>query len=67
MVFITPKIIRNPADVGGIVEEKINERIDFIQKNMNGRDPHGAYIDALPRRKAAKPTGNGEEPAVETF
>ncbi len=67
VVFITPKIVRNPADVGGLVEEKINERIDFIQKNMNGRDPHGTFIDALPRRKAAKPDTNGEEPAVETF
>lgn len=67
VVFITPKIVRNPADGGSIVDEKINERIDFIQKNMNGRDPHGSFVDALPRRKAAKPAEDAESPASETF
>lgn len=68
VVFITPKIVRNPADGAKIVDEKINERIDFIQKNMGGRDPHGKFIDALPRRSSsAKPAAGAEEPAVETF
>lgn len=69
VVFITPRIVRNPADGGAIVEEKINERIEFIQKYMNGKDPHGQYIDALPRHKAAKAkdTNGKEEPAVESF
>jgi general secretion pathway protein D len=67
VVFITPKIVRNPADGGAIVEEKISERIDFIQKYMNGRDPHGSYVDALPRKKAATPSKGQDEPAVETF
>lgn len=72
VVFITPTIIRNPADNASVVDEKINERIDFIQKNMRGRDPHGGYIDNLPRRaknKSAPETKKegAEEPAVETF
>lgn len=72
VVFITPTIIRNPADNASIVDEKINERIDFIQKNMRGKDPHGVYIDGLSRRAKAKPAtedkkDNAEEPAVETF
>jgi len=68
VVFITPKIVRNPADGATIVDAKINERIDFIQKNMSGRDPHGAAIDALPRLKSAKPSApEPESPAVETF
>lgn len=70
VVFITPQVVRNPADNGAIVDEKIAERIDFIQRNMNGRDPHGRYIDDLPRAKRAekkKNKSNQEEPAVETF
>lgn len=69
VVFITPKIVRNPAQNSSIVDEKINERIDFIQQNMSGRDPHGKFIDALPRRKAAAPSipTDAEEPAIETF
>lgn len=69
VVFLTPKIVRNPAQNGSIVDEKINERIDFIQQNMSGRDPHGKYIDALPRRKASAPQSSpdAEEPAIETF
>lgn len=68
VVFITPQIVRNPADGASIVDAKINERIDFIQKNMSGRDPHGAAIDALPRLKSAKPAvPEAESPAIETF
>jgi general secretion pathway protein D len=70
VVFITPKIVRNPAQNTAIVDEKINERIDFIQQNMSGRDPHGKYIDNLPRRKSsAAPMSpmDAEEPAIETF
>lgn len=69
VVFITPKIVRNPAQNSAIVDEKINERIEFIQQNMNGRDPHGKAIDSIPRKKASAagaPSG-AEEPAVETF
>lgn len=80
MVFITPKIVRNPADGAEILDTKINERIDFIQQSMNGRDPHGRYIDELPRRGRAAgkakgsapsapstPEGDLEEPAIESF
>jgi general secretion pathway protein D len=76
MVFLTPKIVRSSEDSASIVNTKINERIDFIQKNMDGRDVHGSYIDGIPRRAAIsqKPTSPGdespieqEEPAVETF
>jgi general secretion pathway protein D len=49
MVFITPKIVRNPKDNNAILNRKIDERIEFIQRNMDGRDPHGSYIDELPR------------------
>lgn len=51
IVFITPKIVRNPEDGDEIFERKISQRIEFIQRSMNGRDPHGRYVDELPRRK----------------
>ena len=68
VVFITPKILRNATDNAEIVDRKINERIDFVQKFMNGRDPHGSEVDALPRRvRDSAPSDEMEEPAIETF
>lgn len=69
VVFITPRIVRNPAQNSALVDEKISERIEFIQQNMSGRDPHGKTIDSLPRKKAtaADVPDDVEEPAIETF
>jgi general secretion pathway protein D len=50
LIFITPKIIRNSQDNSDLVNAKLNERVDFIQQNMKGRDPHGSEIDKMPRR-----------------
>jgi general secretion pathway protein D len=50
LVFITPKIIRNSQDNSDLMDQKLNERITFIQRYMKGRDPHGEAIDNLPRR-----------------
>lgn len=55
LVFLTPKIVRSPEDNATLVNQKINERIDFIQRSFDGRDPHGQYIDELPRRAMSKP------------
>ena len=33
-----------------MLDKKLSDRIDFIQRNMSGRDPHGSAVDALPRR-----------------
>lgn len=51
IVFITPKIIRSPQDSADILDNKLNERIDFIQQSLKGRDPHGYEIDKLPRKQ----------------
>ncbi len=70
VVFITPSIVRNPAESASIVDQKINERIDFIQQNMRGIDPHGRIIDSIPRRakiEEAPVKNENEEPSVETF
>lgn len=56
MIFITPKILRNSQDNADLLNVKLNERIDFIQKNMKGRDPHGSEIDKLPRRSLLEET-----------
>ena len=50
VVFITPKILRNQRDSSELLDKKLSDRIDFIQRNMSGRDPHGSAVDALPRR-----------------
>lgn len=54
VVFITPKIIRGIEDSQQLLGEKANERIDWIKRNFDGRDPNGAKMDGLPR--AAKGT-----------
>jgi general secretion pathway protein D len=54
IVFITPKIIRNSQDSSDIVDQKLNERIDFIQQGMKGRDPYGYELDRLPRKKVSE-------------
>jgi len=68
VIFITPKVIRNVEDNAGIVNQNINERIDFIQRSMSGRDPYGETIDNLPRKRSQDaPAEQVEEPATETF
>ena len=83
LVLITPKIVRSTADHANIAVQKLNERIDFIKKNMGGRDPHGAYYDdiyqhvqSVNARSTKKKSSSApvedqapeqEEPAVESF
>lgn len=69
VVFLTPRIVRSQEESSAILSEKLNERIDFIQKNMKGRDVHGEVIDNLPRKALSSPTPDqfNEEPAIETF
>ena len=69
VVFITPEIIRNQSDSAEVLNKKLNERIDYIQKFMQGRDPHGEFLDNLPRKASTGDTAPifDEEPAIETF
>ncbi len=66
MVFLTPKIVRNQDDNAQVLNQKLNERIEFIQRNMNGRDPFGETVDNLPRRATKTDTTNGSSGAPET-
>ena len=50
LVFITPTIIRGKKQkekTKEILGKKLEERIQFIEKHMKGRDPHGEDLDQL--------------------
>ncbi len=46
MVFLTPKIIRNPGDQKSVLSKTLDERTEFI-KNTGGRDPYGKKMDQV--------------------
>jgi general secretion pathway protein D len=48
-IFITPKIIRSTEDSQKLLSKKTNDRIDWLKRNYDGRDPYGKVIDTLPR------------------
>jgi general secretion pathway protein D len=56
LVFLTPRIVRNPADQNRLVLEKANQRLDFLKKN-GGKDPYGATLDKILKREARAPQG----------
>ncbi len=66
VVFITPRIIRGGQDSQDLLSEKSNERIDWVKRNFDGRDPSGAKMDSLPRtakrniERRIKKTNNDE-------
>ena len=47
VMFLTPKIIRTNFDNQKLVDSKLNDRIDFIKRNMGGKDPMGARAAKL--------------------
>lgn len=72
LLFITPEIIRSQENNGDLLTRKINERIDFVQRWMKGRDPHGALMDSFNPQTSSNSAPiiddtEKEEPAVETF
>ena len=46
MVFLTPKIIRNPGDQKSVLSKALDERTEFI-KNSGGSDPYGRKMDQV--------------------
>jgi general secretion pathway protein D len=56
VVFITPKILRNSKDNHDLLNKKAQNRIEWIKKNFNGRDPYGKTIEELPRAEADEAT-----------
>lgn len=49
VMFLTPKIIRNLEDSHQNLSKITNDRVDWIKKNFDGRDPYGKKVDGLPR------------------
>ena len=47
LVFITPKVIRSSQDSSDLLNEKLNERLEFIQKQYHGQDVHEKLIKSL--------------------
>lgn len=47
LMFITPRIVRNNEQNETLLKEKLRERVDFIQKNVGGKDTQGEFIDSL--------------------
>lgn len=62
VVFLTPKILRSPADQQSLLNFKAQERLNFI-KQQGGRDPYGSTMDKILKQEAAAPIdGEGANP-----
>ena len=61
MLFITPKIIRNPAHQKALLDEQLDKRLKFIKKNMKGVDPHGEKADELSKINKKSEDSFGDE------
>jgi general secretion pathway protein D len=61
LVFLTPKIIRNPGDQKAIINRKLDDRLKYI-KSQGGKDPFGETVDRVGGKKTSKMTddNNGE-------
>lgn len=49
LVFLTPKIIRNPGDSNSVISKKLDQRLDFI-KDQGGRDPFGKHLEEVSQK-----------------
>lgn len=58
LVFLTPKIVRNPDHAQQILGSAVEERREAI-KSMGGRDPYGERMDRLTRRNSLIDNGQG--------
>ncbi|MBK9293374.1 MAG: type II secretion system secretin GspD [Oligoflexia bacterium] len=47
MMFLTPRIVRTSEASSQLVKDKMNERLNFIQRSMGGKDGQGDLIDQL--------------------
>ena len=60
LVFLTPRIIRNPGDQQKMVGEKTTERLNFLKKN-GGKDPYGSTVDKILKRQSRAPQSVNSE------
>ena len=67
LVFITPKIMRNPESAEQILSKTLDERVDFIQENLGGRDPFGREMDEIRPSRAKNGSGTTKDVIDETL
>ena len=69
IVFLTPKIIRSMRDSHNVLSKKMNDRVDWLKKNFDGRDPYGKIMDSLPRAAQSDPdeTYGGGKPGPDSI
>ncbi len=60
LVFLTPKIIRNPGDQKAIVNRKLDDRLKYI-KSLGGKDPFGETVDRIGKKTSKLVDDNGGE------
>ncbi|MFM6928769.1 MAG: type II secretion system secretin GspD, partial [Bdellovibrio sp.] len=60
VVFLTPKIVRSPADSNKIISKNLDDRLDYI-KAQGGKDPFGAKMDPIYRKAQGLPTDSTKE------
>lgn len=66
IVFITPKVIRNPEDSGRLLSRKLDDRIREVKTSFGGKDRHGAYSENLrPKLKVAPKADKIEDEFIE--
>lgn len=65
VVFLTPKIIRNLKDAHENLSHTTNERIEWLKKNFDGRDPYGKKVDTLPRAASAADSDEFDDPVLD--
>ncbi len=44
MVFLSPRIVRNSQDHRKLTKQKYDDRIEWVKRNLNGRDPFGHHL-----------------------
>ena len=66
IVFITPKVIRNPEDSGRLLSKKLDDRVRDVKESFGGKDRHGAFTENLrPKVKAAPKAAPIEDEFIE--
>lgn len=56
IVFITPKVIRNPEDSNRLLSRKLDDRVRSVKQDFSGTDRHGAFTENLRPKLKPAPT-----------
>lgn len=59
LAFLSPRILRSPADQQRLLTDKTDERLRFL-KQTSGKDPYGATVDKIMKRQVRTPQSLGQ-------